>query len=168
MPVSLRRTTRFAIALVVAAVPSRVTAQQTTLLAGPPIHQETDFTVVPQQVYDALLTTKEFRAFSGMAATINRVAGGTFSLFDGHILGRTLELVPNKRIVQAWRTVDWPAGVYSIVRFELEARGTGTHLTFDHTGFPEAERASLAAGWDSHYWALLKKYFHESPSGLLR
>ncbi len=148
-----------AIALVVSILPSSATAQQ-SLLAGPPIHQEADFTVAPQRIYDALLKTNEFRAFSGMAATLSSVVGGKFSIFGGHIIGRTLELVPGKRIVQAWRVVDWPAGIYSIARFELEARGTGTHVVFDHTGFPEAERASLAEGWQSHYWGPLKKYLH--------
>jgi activator of HSP90 ATPase len=150
---------RIAAAITVFVVPSRVTAQQ-AVLAGTPIHQEADFTVSPQRVYDALITTKEFHAFSGMAATINGVAGGAFTIFDGHIMGRNVELVPGKRVVQAWRTTDWPAGIYSIARFELEARGSGTHLVFDQTGFPEAERASLTAGWESHYWALLKKYLH--------
>lgn len=79
-------------------------------------------------------------------------------MFGGHIVGRNVELVPNQRIVQVWRVVDWPAGAYSIVRFEFKAEGASTHLVFDHTGFPEGLRDHLAAGWESNYWALLKKY----------
>ena len=77
------------------------------------IHQEIDFTASPQRIYEALLDAKQFTAFSGIPAEINREVGGAFSLFSGHIIGRNLELVPNQRIVQAWRTVDWPQGVYS-------------------------------------------------------
>src|SRR6266576_5820899 len=77
------------------------------------IHQEIDFTASPQRLYEALLDAKQFAAFSGRPAEINRDAGGAFSLFDGHIIGRNVELVPNQRIVQAWRTVDWPEGAYS-------------------------------------------------------
>src|SRR5262249_40045291 len=92
------------------------------------IHQEVDFAATPQQVYQALLSSKEFSAsvkksfanFSDASCTIDPVLGGTFSLFDGHIGGRNLELIPNQRIVQSWRVVDWPAGVYSIARFELK------------------------------------------------
>src|SRR5262245_58101029 len=83
------------------------------------IHQEIDFTASPQQLYEALLESKQFTEFSGRAADINREVGGAFSLFKGHIVGRNLELVPNERIVQAWRVVTWPEGAYSIVRFEL-------------------------------------------------
>ena len=124
------------------------------------IHQEIDFTASPQRIYEALLDTKQFTAFSGLPAEINRETGGAFSVFKGHIIGRNLELVPNQRIVQAWRVVPWPEGVYSIARFELKAQGSGTHLVFDHIGFPEGLHDHLAEGWDSNYWELLKKYLH--------
>src|SRR5437016_5291646 len=93
-------------------------------------------------------------------AEINREVGGAFSLFKGHIVGRSLELVPDQRIVQAWRVVTWPEGTYSIARFELEPQGSGTRLVFDHIGFPEGLHDHLAAGWEENYWSLLKKYFH--------
>jgi len=124
------------------------------------IHQEIDFTASPQKVYEALLDAKQFTTFSGRTAEINREVGGAFSLFGGHIIGRNLELVPNQRIVQAWRVVTWPEGAYSIVRFEFTAQGSGTHLVFDHTGFPEGLHDHLAEGWETNYWELLKKYFH--------
>jgi len=82
-----------------------------------------------------------------MSANIDSVVGGTFSLFDGHIIGRILELVPNQRIVEAWRVVDWPAGVYSIARFEFKPQGSGIHLIFDHVGFPEGLKEHLSIGW---------------------
>ena len=102
------------------------------------IHQEIEFNATPQQLYDALLDSKQFSEFSGRAAEINREVGGAFSLFKGHIIGRNVELVPNERIVQAWRVVTWPEGVYSIVRFELKPQGSGTHLVFDQSVFRKA------------------------------
>jgi len=124
------------------------------------IHQELDFNASPQQLYEALLDSKQFAEFSGRPAEITREVGGAFSLFKGHIIGRNLELIPNERIVQAWRVVTWPGGAYSIVRFELKPQGSGTHLVFDHIGFPEGLHDHLAAGWEENYWLLLKKYFH--------
>jgi activator of HSP90 ATPase len=128
------------------------------------IHQEIDFTASPARLYEALLDTRQFTEFTASAgagpAQIDRAVGGAFSLFGGHIVGRNLELVPNRRIVQAWRVVDWPEGTYSIVRFELHAQETGTHLVFDHTGFPEGLHDHLAEGWEGHYWSLLRTYLH--------
>lgn len=127
------------------------------------IHQEIEFSASPQQLYEALLDSKQFAEFSGRAAEINREVGGPFSLFKGHIIGRNVELIPNERIVQAWRVVTWPEGVYSIVRFELKPQGSGTRLVFDHIGFPEGLHDHLAAGWEENYWSLLKKYFQQQP-----
>ena len=124
------------------------------------IHQEIDFNASPQQLYEALLDARQFTEFSGRPAEINRGVGGAFSLFKGHIIGRNVELVPNQRIVQAWRVVTWPEGAYSIARFELKPQGSGTRLVFDHIGFPEGLHDHLAAGWEENYWSLLKKYFH--------
>lgn len=124
------------------------------------IHQEVSFNASPQRVYEALLDAKQFGAFSGRPAEINREAGGAFSLFGGHIIGRNLELIPNQRIVQAWRVVTWPEGAYSIARFELKPQGAGTELVFDHIGFPEGLHDHLAEGWEQNYWSLLAKYLH--------
>ena len=131
------------------------------------IHQEVNFKVSPQKLYQALLSSKEFSActkksfsaFSEKSATIDSATGGSFSLFDGHIIGRILELVPNQRIVEAWRVIDWPNGKYSIVRFELSSQGSGTHLSFDHIGFPEGLKEHLSTGWQQHYWDALNNYF---------
>ena len=110
------------------------------------IHQEIDFNTSPQLLYEALLDANQFTAFSGRPAEINREVGGAFSLFGGHIIGRNVELLPNHRIVQAWRVVTWPEGVYSIAKFELKPHGSGTQLVFDHIGFPEGLHDHLADG----------------------
>jgi activator of HSP90 ATPase len=128
-----------------------------------PIHQEIIFKASPERVYDALLDSKSFSAFTGRAAQIDREAGGAFSCFGGVITGRNIELLPDRRIVQAWRVGNWPQGVYSIVKFELQAQGSETRLVMDHAGFPEELRAHLNGeepdgGWHRQYWEPLKKY----------
>lgn len=123
------------------------------------IHQEVTFKASPERVYAALTEGKQFSAFTGGAsAEISREAGGPFSCFGGMITGRNLELLPNKRLVQAWRAGNWGEGVYSVVRFELESKGGETRLVFDHSGFPEEQRAHLESGWQAMYWEPLRKY----------
>jgi len=135
-------------------------AKDSDVITATAIHQEVDLPASPQRVYEALLDSKQFTDLSGgRVAVINRELGGTFSLFDGHIIGRHLELVPGRRIVQAWRVVPWPEGVYSIARFELNPQGSATHVVFDHTGFPSELAEHLASGWQENYWAEMRKYF---------
>ena len=133
------------------------------------IHQEPVFTASRKRVYDALTDVKQFDKviqLSGVMqamhlpdkpAEISREVGGAFALFGGYITGRHVELVPNERIVQAWRTGSWAPGVYSIAKFELVEQGSGAKIIFDHTGFPQGEAEVLASGWKAHYWEPLEK-----------
>ncbi len=135
------------------------------------IHMEPEFSASRKRVYDALTDAKQFNKVvqlseavkSGMApgktpAEISKEVGGTFSMFDGFIGGRHLELVPDERIVQAWRVSYWKPGEFSIARFALVDQGSSTKIIFDHTGFPNGEAESLAKGWHGNYWEPLKKF----------
>jgi activator of HSP90 ATPase len=127
---------------------------------GTTIHFDVDYKTKPEKIYQALLDAKQFSAFSGLPAEIDGRPGGTFKMFDGQIEGRNVELIPNQRIVQAWRPASWPGGEYSIARFELVARGTGTRIVFDHAGFSEDKKEHLTEGWQNHYWGPLHKYLN--------
>ncbi len=135
------------------------------------IHQEPVFKASRKRVYEALTDTKQFNGVIQLSAAmksgmppgaaptqISREAGGAFTVFGGHIMGRQIELVPNERIVQAWRTAGWDQGVYSIAKFALVEQGSGTKIVFDHTGFPKGEGEHLAAGWKANYWEPLEKF----------
>jgi activator of HSP90 ATPase len=135
------------------------------------IHQEPFFTANRKRLFDALTDTNQFDKVTKLGAAMNsgtppgtaptkisREVGGTFSLFGGHILGRHIELAPNQRIVQAWRVNNWPAGLYSIARFELIEQGSGAKIVFDHAGFPKGDADHLAEGWKGNYWEPLKKF----------
>lgn len=122
------------------------------------IHQEVVFKASPNRVYEALLDERQFSKLTGAAAEISREAGGSFSCFGGYISGRNIELIPNKRIVQAWRPKDWEEGVYSIVKFELKGQGSETKLVMDHSGFPEERREHLDSGWSRNYWQPLRDH----------
>jgi len=133
------------------------------------IHQEPVIKASRKRVYEALTDAKQFDKvvqLSGVMqsmhlgdkpAEISREVGGGFALFGGHITGRHVELVPDERIVQAWRAGGWPVGIYSIARFELVEQGSGTRIVFDHTGFPKGDAEELASGWKAHYWEPLGK-----------
>jgi uncharacterized protein YndB with AHSA1/START domain len=134
------------------------------------IHQETLYKAGRKRIFDALMETSQFDriiqigtgndlgALGGKPTAISRDEGGPFTIFGGHIIGRHIELVPNQRIVQAWRVVDWDPGIYSIAKFELVEQDAGSKIIFDHTGFPHGLGEHLAAGWKSHYWEPLEKY----------
>jgi activator of HSP90 ATPase len=151
---------RIAMACGAFAAGSRATAQTAAPAADTrtSLHMDIDIKAAPQRIYEALLDAKQFGAFSGLPAEIDPKAGGAFSMFQGQIGGRNVELVPNQRIVQAWRPGHWEPGVYSIVKFELKPGASGTMLVLDHTGFPAGSFESLSSGWHLHYFEPLKKF----------
>ena len=122
------------------------------------LHQEIDLKATPQRVYEILLDSKQFAAFTGMPAEIDPKPGGAVSMFGGMIVGRNIELIANQRIVQAWRPTSWDPGEYSVVKFELKAKGSDATLVLDHTGFPQGDFDHLDPGWKMRYWDPLKKY----------
>ena len=135
------------------------------------IHQEPLIKASRERIYDALTDEKQFDKIVELSGAMKEMGleqphaeisrqpgGGAFSIFGGYITGRQIELVPNERIVQAWRAGNWKPGVYSIARFELVDQGGGiTKIVFDHTGFPVGAGQHLAAGWKAHYWEPLQK-----------
>lgn len=85
--------------------------------------------------------------------------GAEFSAFDGWASGTTLELIPDKKIVQKWRATQRPEGHYSTVTFELQAQGQETRLDFTQSDIPEDLYAELETGWVEYYWDNLAAYF---------
>jgi activator of HSP90 ATPase len=122
------------------------------------LHMAIEMKAGPQRIYEVLLDAKEFAAFTGLPAEIDPKLGGAFSMFDGQIVGRNVELLPAQRIVQAWRPSHWDAGIYSIARFDLKPHSSGTIIILDHTGFPEGDYDHLEWGWRTHYWQPLNKF----------
>jgi len=126
-----------------------------------PVHHEVEFHASPKEVYDAYLDSRRHARFTGQSATMSRKEGGKFTAGDGYISGTNVELIPGKRIVQAWRASEWPDGVYSILRFELKPKGKGTRMVVDHLAVPDAFRDGVDSGWYEFYWNPMKTYFGE-------
>jgi activator of HSP90 ATPase len=155
----MQRTTRREMVMILGGA-TAVTARAQPDKPSTHIHQEVDFKASPARIYEALLDGKQFSAFTGRPAEIKPEAGGSVKLFGGLIEGRNIELAPNKRIVQAWREASWAPGYYSLVKFELNPHGAGTHLVFDQTGIADSDWGHLNEGWPLRYWEPLRKYLN--------
>jgi len=123
------------------------------------LHQSISLEATPHDVYEALMDSTKHTEFTQSPAAISKQVGGEFSTFDGWASGTTIELVPDKKIVQKWRGADWPEGHYSTVTFELTKQGNKTVLRFTQTGIPEDLYADLKDGWFEWYWGRLEAYF---------
>jgi uncharacterized protein YndB with AHSA1/START domain len=126
------------------------------------IRQTATFKASPRAVYEALMDSRRHAAFSGMSARIERRPGGRFTAYGGYLEGVTIDLVPNRRIVQFWRSRNWPAHYYSTVTFELAPVRGGTRLRFTQAGVPEGDYAAKRSGWISQYWDKMRRYLERA------
>lgn len=118
--------------------------------------------VPPAEVYRAWLDSEAHGRFTGSKAQVEPGVGGQFSAWDGYIQGRTLELEPERRIVQAWRTAEFPEGSDdSRLELLLEPAAEGTCITLVHTEIPEGQGSSYRKGWGEFYATPMARYFGE-------
>ncbi|MFW9851084.1 MAG: SRPBCC domain-containing protein, partial [Candidatus Thorarchaeota archaeon] len=86
--------------------------------------------------------------------------GGRFTAWDEYIEGTTEELEMNQRIVQRWRTTDFPNdSPDSLVEIILEAVEKGTKMTLIHSEIPDGQKESYKKGWKDFYFSPMKEYF---------
>ena len=114
----------------------------------------------PAAVDDAWLDSRRHCAMTGAPAKIGGRVGEPCAAWDSYITGKTLELVPGRRIVQSWRTSDFgEADPDSTIAVDLEPTKTGTRLTLTHSGVPEGQTDYENGGWRDFYFSPMQAYF---------
>jgi uncharacterized protein YndB with AHSA1/START domain len=113
----------------------------------------------PAQVYHAWLSSDEHSRMTGSPASVSDLVGGEFDAWDGYIHGKNLELIPDRRIVQSWRTSEFSdTEPDSRIEVSLEPDGKQTRLTLKHTGLPP-HGDQYEQGWVESYFEPMKEYF---------
>lgn len=113
----------------------------------------------PDQVFLALTNEATFQLWSGDQADIQAEPGGEFSLWDGSIVGKFLELEPPNKIVQQWYFGDQPEE--SIVTIKLHPHAQGTSAELRHTNIPDTEYQDIVDGWNDVYFSSLIEFYEE-------
>ncbi len=114
----------------------------------------------PKEVYEAWLHSDAHTKMTGGKAQASPVKGAKFSAWDEYITGTNLELGPNHRIVQAWRTSEFPEdSADSRLEVLLDEVDGGTKITLHHSMIPEGQGISYRQGWAEHYFEPMKRYF---------
>jgi activator of HSP90 ATPase len=114
----------------------------------------------PEQLYRAWLDGGLHAAFTGSAAQVDPQVGGRFTAWDGYITGTNLALDPYRRILQSWRTTEFPAGSPdSQLEVLLEEDQDGTTLRLVHTGIPDGQAEDYRQGWEDYYFEPMREYF---------
>jgi len=116
--------------------------------------------VSAKQIYKAWLESAAHTAFTGGPAQIDLDGSGEFTAWDGYISGRTLETEPFQRIVQSWRTTEFPEdSPDSRLEILIEDVDNGARVTLVHSGIPEGQGDDYRQGWREYYFEPMQRYF---------
>ena len=112
------------------------------------------------EIFNAWLESEAHSAFTGSPARVNPAVGGEFSAWEGYISGKTLEIEPSRRILQSWRTTEFPEGSPdSLLEISFEEIGDGTQLTLVHTNIPDGQGEDYRQGWEDYYFKPMQQFF---------
>ncbi len=127
------------------------------------IQLSTTLPAAPEDIYLGWLSSREHSAFTDSPADIDARIGGKFTAWDGYIMGSTLELKPYERIIQSWRTTEFPEGSPdSRLEVQLEAVEDGTKITLIHTEVPEGQGQMYYDGWEDFYFKPMLEYYSKA------
>jgi activator of HSP90 ATPase len=116
----------------------------------------------PEKIFSAWLDSEEHARFTGSAAKIDAWVGGNFAAWDGYISGKTLVIAKPNRIVQAWRTSEFPEeSPDSQLELLFNEIPEGTHLILNHTQIPDGQGDDYKQGWLDYYFEPMKAYFKD-------
>jgi uncharacterized protein YndB with AHSA1/START domain len=122
------------------------------------IKQKVKFRASPERIFRLLVDSKMHAALTGEKATIGRRVGDAFSTRNGHVSGIIVDLVPGERVVQAWRTRDFPVGIFSMATFQLcGTEDGGTELVLTHRGVPKHLIPAIEQDWRESCWGPIKE-----------
>jgi uncharacterized protein YndB with AHSA1/START domain/GNAT superfamily N-acetyltransferase len=162
-----------AAARAVVAVPAKGNARRVPETAGkaairrprPPrtaatvIEQERIFACAPAEIFRAFADPTLHSAFTGCIATGRVRVGARFTAWDGYITGRTLEVEPERRIVQEWRTTEWPEGAPpSRLELSFLDHPRGARVVLRQAEVPRAQAKDCRDGWNDYYWKPLRTW----------
>lgn len=112
----------------------------------------------PELVYVALTNEATIRLWTGEPVEMRTEPGSEFSLWDGSIVGKNLEFVEGKKLVQQWYFDQEEPSIVTII---LHPDKKGTSVELRHTNIPEAEYKDFIEGWDHSYFAALRDFYEE-------
>ncbi|KAK3912636.1 Activator of 90 kDa heat shock protein ATPase-like protein 1 [Frankliniella fusca] len=117
------------------------------------------FQCTAKEFYNAMTVIEMVQAFTQGPAKLEVKKGGKFELFGGNIHGEFVEIIPEQKIVQRWRSKRWPDEHYSLVTMVIEQKDDHTSVKVTQTGVPQSEADGTRENWDRYYWEAMKRTF---------
>ena len=113
----------------------------------------------PSRLYRMYLDPREHAAFTGAPVKIAARTGAAFVAFGGALSGTILQVIPNRLIVQSWRSTQFAKRDIdsTLVLSFWSTRGAG-RIEITHVNVADSDFAGVSEGWSKYYWIPWRAY----------
>jgi activator of HSP90 ATPase len=123
------------------------------------IQQSVDFKATPAALFEMYVDSRKHSKATGAPAKVSRKPGAAFTAFGGALRGKNLLIVPNKMIVQTWRSSAFKkSDADSILVLTFSKRQSGTRVDLVHVNVPQQDHQGVTEGWEKYYWEPWRAY----------
>ena len=110
----------------------------------------------PEDIFTALTNPFTIELWSGETAVMTKEIGAEFSLWDGAIIGKNIELIENEKLVQEWYFDEDEESEASIVTIKIWKKNSSCSVELIHTNIPDEAYDNIVEGWDEAYLGAIK------------
>jgi activator of HSP90 ATPase len=111
------------------------------------------------RLYRMYLDKKQHTAITGAPVQIAARAGAAFKAFGGALSGRILQVVPNRLIVQSWRSTQFGRrDLDSTLVLSFWPAKSGGRIELTHVNVADSDFAGVSEGWSKYYWIPWRAY----------
>lgn len=112
----------------------------------------------PSDIYAALTNPYTIELWSGYPAQMVSEPGEEFSMWDGDITGKILELVTDKKVIQEWYFGE--RDTKSVVTITITPSRGGSVVVVEHTNIPDEDFDNITEGWNEYYMGAIRRFYN--------
>ena len=118
-----------------------------------------DLPAPPARLYEMYLNPRTHAAITGAPVRIAARAGATFEAFGGALTGKILQVVPNRLIVQSWRSTEFgKRDLDSTLILTFRTNGRAGRIELTHVNVAERDFGGVSEGWAKYYFVPWRAY----------
>jgi activator of HSP90 ATPase len=112
----------------------------------------------PSDIYSAITNPYTIELWSGYPAKMDTEPGNEFSLWEGDITGKNLELIQDRKVVQEWYFGN--QSEKSVVTITIQPDRDNSLVTVEQTNIPDDDFTDISEGWKEYYIGAIVNFFN--------